>query len=33
MEMIKVEAKVKASLAHVWDSWTNAEDIISHHNN
>jgi uncharacterized protein YndB with AHSA1/START domain len=29
MEMIKVEAKVKASLAHVWDSWTNTEDIMA----
>ena len=27
--MIKVEAKVKASLAHVWDSWTNTEDIMA----
>jgi uncharacterized protein YndB with AHSA1/START domain len=29
MEMIKIEAKVKASLAHVWDSWTNTEDIMA----
>jgi len=29
MKMIKVEAKVKASLSHVWDSWTNTEDIMA----
>lgn len=29
MNMIKIEAKVKASLSHVWDCWTNTEDIMA----
>lgn len=29
MHMIKIESKVKASLSHVWDCWTNTEDIMA----